>query len=150
MLAVILLSWLPGVRAALLAPIPRPWEPYQALVERLESWAQPGDLVLLRAPPSGVVGVARYLKHDISLASWVTQLGTREVPADLELLLRGRRRVALATIHDLGPDERLEPWLLAHARLFGREKFRSSRAEVLYFGAANGEDFFPGQSQATR
>ena len=86
-----------------------------------------------------MVGVARYLKREIPLASWVGQLGTREVPADLEHLLRGRRRVAVATIHVLDAPNQIEPWLRAHARLAGRETFRSSRAEVLYFEPANGD-----------
>jgi hypothetical protein len=89
--------------------------------------------------PSGVVGVARYLKREIPLASWVSQLGTREVPADLEHLLRGRRRLALARIHTVDAPGQVEPWLKAHARLVGRETFRSSRAEVLYFAPASGD-----------
>ena len=142
-LGLILLAWLPGVRAALVARAPRPWEPYQQLAARLESWARPGDVVLVRSIPSGVVGVARYLKTDIPLVSWVTQLGTREVPADLERLLQGRRRAAVATIHDLGAPGPLDPWLQTHTRLLGHEAFRSSSAEVLYFGPSNGETFFP-------
>jgi hypothetical protein len=149
-LGIVLLAWLPGTRATVVATAPRPWEPYPELAARLESWARPGDVVLIRSVPSGVVGVARYLKRDIPLASWVTQLGTRDVPADLERLLRDHHRVAVATIHDLGAPSPLEPWLRAHARPLGRETFRSSRAEVLYFGPANGEAFFPDASQASR
>jgi hypothetical protein len=146
-LGVILLAWLPGTWATVVASAPRPWEPYPEVAARLESWARPDDLVLVRSTPSGVIGVGRYLKTDIPLASWVTRLGTREVPADLERLLRGRRRVAVATIHDLGGPNPLDSWLQAHARLLGRETFPSSRAEVLYFGPANGESFFPSVPQ---
>jgi hypothetical protein len=149
-LGIVLLAWLPGTWATVAATTPRPWEPYPELAARLESWARPGDVVLIRSIPSGVVGVARYLKRDIPLVSWVTQLGTRDVPADLERLLRDHHRVAVATIHDLGAPGPLEPWLRAHARLLGRETFRSSRAEVLYFGPASGEAFFPGASPASR
>jgi 4-amino-4-deoxy-L-arabinose transferase-like glycosyltransferase len=140
-LAVLLLAWLPGTRAIVVASVPRPRQPYRELDARLTSWARPGDVVLVRSIPSGVVGVARYLASNISLASWVGQLGTRQVPADLEQLLRGRRRVALATIHDLGAPNLLEPWLQANARLLGREKFRSSSAEIAYYGPADGETF---------
>lgn len=150
LLSVLLLAWLPGIRAAAAATVPRPRQPYRELDARLESWARPGDIVLVRSIPSGVVGVARYLERDIPLASWVTQLGTREVPADLERLLRGRRRVALATIHNLGAPDPVEPWLRAHARLLGRDAFRDSRAEVLYFGPASGETFFPDAPMAAR
>ena len=150
LLSVLLLAWLPGIRAAAAASVPRPRQPYRELDARLESWARPGDIVLVRSIPSGVVGVARYLKRDIPLASWVTQLGTREVPADLEPLLRGRRRVALATIHNLGAPDDVEPWLRAHARLLGRDTFHDSRAEVLYFAPASGTSFFLDAPMAAR
>lgn len=147
-LTAVLLAWLPGCRAAVAARVPRPWEPYPLLSTRLESWARPADLVLVRSIPSGVVGVARYLKRDIPLAAWVTRLGAREVPADLERLLRGRRRVAVATIHDLSPPGPLDDWLQAHGRLLGRETFRWSRAEVLYYAPSDGDTFF--SSEASR
>jgi uncharacterized membrane protein len=140
-LAAVLLAWLPGFRAAVGARAPRPWEPYPELSAHLESWARPDDLVLVRSIPSGVVGVARYLKRDIPLAAWVDRLGVREVPADAERLLSGRRRVAVARIHDSGPVGPLENWLRTHARLLGRETFRSSSAEVLYFAPADGDTF---------
>ena len=106
-LTVLVLAWLPGVRRVVVASVPRPRQPYRELDARLESWARPGDLVLVHSIPSGVVGVARYLTRDIPLAPWVVQLGTRQVPADLERLLSGRRRVAVATIHHLGATDSL-------------------------------------------
>jgi hypothetical protein len=63
------------------------------------------------------------------------------VPADVERLLHGRRRAAVATIHDLGASHTLEAWLQVNARLLGREKFRSSSAEIAYYGPADGETF---------
>ena len=140
-LAVVLLAWLPGSWVVTAARAPRPWEPYPELSARVAAWARPGDVVLVQSIPSGVVGVARYLKSEIPLASWVTQLGTREVPADVERLLHGRRRAAVATIHDLGASDALEAWLRVNARLLGREKFRSSSAEIAYYGPADGETF---------
>jgi hypothetical protein len=147
-LTVLALAWLPGVWPLITASVPRPRQPYRTLDARLESWAQPGDLVLVHSIPSGVVGVARYLTRDIPLAPWVVQLGTRRVPADLERLLSGRRRVAVATIHHLGATDSLEPWLEAHAHPLGRDTFPKSSAEVLYFGPANGASVFPGPGAA--
>jgi Dolichyl-phosphate-mannose-protein mannosyltransferase len=132
-LGILVLAWLPGAWDIAHATVPRPRQPYLALDARLETWARPGDVVLVRSIPSGVVGVARYLDRDIPLAAWVGQLGTGEVPADLERLLRGRRRVAVATIHDLGAPNTLEPWLRTHARMLGRDTFPASRAEIVYF-----------------
>jgi hypothetical protein len=150
LLGLLLVTWLPGTLAIVVAKVPRPRQPYRELDARLQSWARPGDLVVVRSIPSGVVGVARYLTSDIPVASWVGQLGTREVPADLERLLHGRRRVAVATIHDLGSPNPLQPWLQEHARLLGRETFPASRAEVLYFAPATGEAFFPSAPQASQ
>jgi 4-amino-4-deoxy-L-arabinose transferase-like glycosyltransferase len=149
-LGTVLLTWVPGIRAIAAAKAPRPWEPYSEVAARLESWARPGDVVLVRSIPSGVIGVARYLRREIPLASWVGQLGSRELPADLEHLLQGRRRLAVATIHDLGAPNEIEPWLQMHARLAGRETFPSSRAEVLYFEPANGETRRFDAARATR
>jgi 4-amino-4-deoxy-L-arabinose transferase-like glycosyltransferase len=144
----LLLAWLPGNREGVVKRVPRPWEPYTVLDARLEAWVRPNDLVLVNSIPSGVLGVARYLRPDIPIASWVSQLGTREVPADLEQLLHGHRRVAFVKIHRLDGSDAPEKWLRAHARLLGRETFRRSSAEVLYFGPAQGQTFFPAAPSA--
>ena len=125
------------------ASVPRPRQPYRELDSHLESWAQPGDLVLVHSIPSGVIGVARYMTGDIPLAPGSSQLGTRQVPADVERLLSGRRRVAVATIHHLGATDSLESWLETHARALGRDTFPKSSAEVLYFAPPNGATVFP-------
>ncbi|HET9039368.1 MAG TPA: glycosyltransferase family 39 protein [Gemmatimonadales bacterium] len=147
-IAVLLLAWLPGARAVAFARVPRPRQPYRDLDARLAGWARPGDVVIVRSIPSGAVGVARYLERDIPLAPWVVQLGTRRVPADVGRLLAGRRRVAVATIHNLGATDSLEPWLEIHARPLGRDTFPDSHAEVRYFAPAGGATAFPGAPAA--
>jgi 4-amino-4-deoxy-L-arabinose transferase-like glycosyltransferase len=141
-LGALLLAWLPGTWRTATARVPRPWEPYPQLAAQLASWARPGDVVLVRSIPSGVIGVARYLEREVPVASWVTRLGTRRVPADLERILRGRQRAALVTIHAAGARDPVDPWLRAHERLVGHETFRHSSAEVLYFAPASGGTFF--------
>ena len=149
-LAVLVFAWLPALRAIATAPVPRPRQPYRELDAHLTAWARPGDLVVVRSIPSGVIGVARYLGTDIAMASWVGQLGTRPAPTDVERLLHGRRRVAVATIHNFDDSHSPLPWLQAHARLLGVESFPSSRAEVRYFGPATGETFGPDVPLASR
>ncbi|MGH2373602.1 MAG: glycosyltransferase family 39 protein [Gemmatimonadales bacterium] len=145
-LSALLLAWLPG-SPAILSRAPRPSEAYREVGARLESRARPDDVVLVQSTPPGVIGVARYLRRDIPLASWVAALQGRRVPADLQLLLGARSRVALVKIHDVGGTVRAEPWLLAHTRLLGREVFHSSpRVQVLYFGPSDGDTFFPERS----
>jgi hypothetical protein len=150
LLGLLLVAWIPGAWKVAAARVPRPNQPYTVLDARLEAWARPGDVVLVRSIPSGVVGVARYLTHDIPIVAWVTQLETRRVPADLQRILRGRRRVALVTVHALGTSDPVGPWLSANARLLGRETFRRSTAEIQYFAPARGEVFFPGSEVAVR
>lgn len=141
-LAAILLAWLPGTWSILSNP-PRRWEPYRDIDAHLAAWAGPGDLVLVHSIPSGVIGVARYLKSDVDFASWVAALHVRSMPADLQLLLAGRARVALVKVHDLGEPSPPESWLTAHARLIRRDEFPDARAEILYFEPSAGGSFFP-------
>jgi uncharacterized membrane protein len=150
MLAAVLLAWLPGTWKAARARVPRPNEPYTLLGRRLDAWAAPGDVVLVRSIPSGVIGVARYLKTDVPMVAWVAQLGTRRSPADLQRVLRGRRRVAVASIHTVGADDPVGPWLRANARLLGRDTFPWSNAEILYFAPLEGETFFASTDIARR
>ena len=149
-LAALVIAWVPGIRSVVAAQVPRPWEPYRELDARLASWARPGDVVIVHSTPSGVVAVARYLPPHIPLVSWVVQLGTRRIPADLERVLSGRRRVAVATIHNLGATDSLVPWLDVNARPLGRDSFPRSRAEVRYFGPADGAAVFRVVTGATR
>jgi hypothetical protein len=148
-LSAIQLAWIPGGWANL-STVPRPWEPYRTLDADLDAWARPGDLVLIHSLPSGVIGVARYLKRDIPLASWVAQLGTRDMPDDLEHLLDGRRGVALVKIHYAGAAAPAEAWLRTHARLLGQTGFRSSSAEILYFAPSGGDTFVAGPPEPPR
>jgi 4-amino-4-deoxy-L-arabinose transferase-like glycosyltransferase len=139
-LSALLLAWLPG-GLALAKGDPRPWEPYRRIGARLMSWAQPGDVVVVHSIPAGVVGLARYVKRDIPIVSWVEPLGLRHVPSDLHPLLAGNRRVALVKVHDLHRPSPVEPWLREHARLIRRDTFKGSGAEVLYFEPLNGSTF---------
>ena len=85
--------------------------------------------------------MARYVRRDIPIASWVVGLGLRQVPADLQLLLTGHRRVALVKIHYLHLPSPAEAWLQEHARLVRRDTFPQSGAEVLYFEPSDGTTF---------
>ena len=139
----ILIAWAPGARKTAFRRVSRPWEPYPQLAARLDAWASADDLILLRSIPSGAVGVARYLERDLPVAPWVTRLGVRRVPDDVERLLQGRRRVALVKIRNFG-DDSLESWLRAHAQVLGRDTFRRSSAEVLYLAPSPPQGSFAG------
>lgn len=129
-LVLLVAAWAPGLRAVF-GSDGRAWEPYRQVAAELGAWAGPGDLVLVHAIPSGVLGIARYLDADLPMAAWVGQLGRRRVPEDLDALLAGRARVALIRIHDVGEPAPEEAWLRAHATLL-RERRRAGAA-IVYF-----------------
>ena len=120
--ALILAAWSAGLWPIVVHRA-RPGAAYRALDASLEARTRPGDLVLVHSVPSGVIGTARYLDRPLSMASWIAPLGLRAVPRDLELLLRGRRRVALVQVHNLAQPAPAYPWLQAHARLVRREVY---------------------------
>ncbi|MGH8571482.1 MAG: glycosyltransferase family 39 protein, partial [Gammaproteobacteria bacterium] len=132
-LMLLLFAWQPTVRGFFSGPC-RPWEPYREVAARLAVWAEASDLIIVHSIPSGVLGVARYLNTNAALASWIVQLGQRQVPEDMGALVFGRRKVALAKIHALGEPSPAEAWLLRHATLGRRDTLNvDPLAEVLYF-----------------
>jgi hypothetical protein len=145
-LAAIVAVWLPGAkdnRANVQRPV---YGQYLRIDRQLKSWARPDDVVLVHSIPTGVIGVARYLRPDIRLGSWIVPLGVRRVPEDLELLLAGCRRVAFVRAHFLHSGNPGEQWLRAHARLVRRDTYYRRTAEVLYFEPMDGKTFFPDAS----
>ena len=163
--ALVLLAWTAGAWP-ILAHRARPGAAYPALDAELGAWAGPSDLVVVHSIPSGLIGMARYLDHDVPMASWIAPLNLRRVPDDLELLLRGRRRLALVQVHNLAQPAPAEPWLRAHARLVRRVIYDGAAdrltadttalspqllaalrehklIEIFYFAPASGETFLP-------
>lgn len=120
--ALVLLAWTAGLWP-ILAHRARPGAAYPTLAAELSAWAGPDDLVLVHSIPSGVIGLSRYLRPDVPVASWIAPLGLRRVPDDLERLLQGRRRLALVQVHNLAEPAPAEPWLREHSHLTRRELF---------------------------
>lgn len=130
-LLLILVAWLPGIRDSFTNPS-RAWEPFPEVGASITAWASPDDLIIVHSIPSGVLGVARYLGADVSIASWVVQLKRRRVPDDLKELTANRPRVALVKVHDLGEPSPAETWLRENARLDRRDIMHNS-TKILYF-----------------
>jgi 4-amino-4-deoxy-L-arabinose transferase-like glycosyltransferase len=137
-LLAILLGWSSGVRAILFLPA-RQLEPYREVAASLSATVSSGDLVLVHAIPSGVLGIARYLTDATMVASWVGQLGQRRVPADVEALTEGRAKVAVVRIHEVGEPAPEESWLRDHARLVNESRRMAARLSV--FEPRAGERF---------
>jgi uncharacterized membrane protein len=130
-LLLVLLAWLPALLNIFTAPS-RPWVLYPRLAARLEAWAQPSDLIIVHSIPSGVLGVARYLRTHTPLASWIVQLGQRRIPDDMDTLLEGRCRVALVKTHYLYKPSPAEAWLREYATLDRQDRLHPF-TEILYF-----------------
>lgn len=112
-------------------------EPFREIGAYLRQRAEPADLILVHSIPSGVAGVARYAERfgdpeqrGPAFASWVGQLGSRQVPADIERLTATQRRVFLVKIHEVGTPTPQEAWLRARARLVGRKRFEAGTVLV--------------------
>jgi hypothetical protein len=118
-LALMLLAWVPGLRAGLRRGM-RSWEPYRSIDTELRRSTRPGDLLLVHATPSGVLGIARYLDPATPMTSWVGQLGNRRVPDDIARLLDRHGRVVLVRIHDVNEPAPEEAWLRANATVLGQ------------------------------
>jgi hypothetical protein len=69
--------------------------------------------------PSGVIGLSRALTRELPFLVWIEPLGLRR-PDELPRLLRGRRRVALVQVHNVGLASPAERWLREHGRLTDR------------------------------
>src|SRR5262249_12615215 len=67
-------------------------------------------------------------------------LGVRRVPDSLRTLARGRRKIFLVRVHDVGQPAPEEDWLRRHARLVGEDRLQV--ASILTFVPADGDAFF--------
>lgn len=119
--------------AELLSTSNRQAEPYREIAESINASSGPSDLVLVHSIPSGVLGIARYLRPDVRVASWVGQLQQRRVPDDVTALTEGASRVVLVTIHEVGAPAAEEAWLRAHATVV--EERQQNAGRIVIFAA---------------
>lgn len=111
----------------------KPSEPFPLIAADLEAHLDTTDLIIVNSNPSGVLGVARYMKQEIPIASWVAPLGVRQFPEDLIRLVDGRCRVGLVTVHAEPGAWPPEVWMRKHAVPDGETRFAFSRARILYY-----------------
>jgi len=94
-------------------------------------------LILIHSIPSGFISIARYVQGPAPVASWIEQLGNRQVPGSLRSLARGRTSVVFVKVHEAGSLDPEADWLRAHANV-------SRQARV---GLVNVTDFRPRGSE---
>jgi hypothetical protein len=144
LLVLILLSWAPNLWRFYRAP----WRNASALCEIAGAASlnnQPSDLVLVHSIPSGVVGIAHYFNGPAAMASWVGQLGTRQMPESLRSLAAGRKRILFIKVHEVGEPAPEEEWLRANAVVFHEIRLgitsRLVSATLVDFRPKNSETF---------
>ena len=96
--AFLVLAWSPAIRPMYLGPS-RPWDPFPEIAAAIEQPAVKPSLIIIDSIPSGVIGVSRYLHSEIPVASWVVQLGQRQMPIAMTNLVAERCRVSLVKVH---------------------------------------------------
>jgi 4-amino-4-deoxy-L-arabinose transferase-like glycosyltransferase len=116
-LILIALLWSPRM-SNLLAENARCASPYREVGADLSAQLQPGGVVIVQSIPSGVLGVARYSRPDLEIASWVERLRERE-NEDLARTIEGRGQVILVRAHEVWMDDRVENLLRASCRFVG-------------------------------
>ena len=119
---------------------------YPMVAKLLARDVSESDLILVHSIPSGVTGIARYLKHELApethvrFASWVGQLGQRRVPEDLETFAAGCSRIILVRTHEAGEPAPEQSWLEEHAMLVGVKRIHGTT--LRYFTPRQSTVFF--------
>jgi hypothetical protein len=138
MLSLIILAWLPNL-ATIYEGGSRKAQPFSEIAEAISSDDGPSQLILAHSIPSGVLGIARYVNGSAPLASWIGQLGERQVPDSIHALVAGRPRIRFVRVHDVGQPAPEEDWLREHAKVFS--EMRLGRAVIVDFRPKNSEQF---------
>jgi 4-amino-4-deoxy-L-arabinose transferase-like glycosyltransferase len=137
-LLLIVLAWVPRL-ATIYQKSSRNGPPISKIARAVSSNVSPSDLILVHSIPSNVLGVARYASGPAALASWVGQLGTRQVPESLHALAVSRQRILFVRWHDLGQPAPEEDWLRANAVIFQERHLDSAR--IIDFRPKNSGQF---------
>jgi hypothetical protein len=146
-LALVLACWLPGWKE-LFANTARNALPLREIAAELDVRAGERDVVLLHSIPSGVLGVARYMRGRAAIGAWIGQLGGRRMPESCDALLAGRAKAFLVIVHTVGEPAPEEVYLRASARVVRDDRRQSAR--IIEFAPRTGERFATSAQSARR
>jgi 4-amino-4-deoxy-L-arabinose transferase-like glycosyltransferase len=138
MLVLIVLAWAPNI-LIIYRTQSRSWSPIREISRAASVNSAPTDLILVHSIPSGVLGIARYADGPVTLASWVGQLGMRQVPESIRKLAAGRTRIVFVKVHEVREPAPEEDWLRANAMVFRERRLASGR--IVDFRPINSETF---------
>jgi Dolichyl-phosphate-mannose-protein mannosyltransferase len=137
-LILIVLAWMPNL-VSLYHSESRALRPIREMSRVASKNSSSSDVILVHSVPSGVLGIARYFNGTAGLASWVGQLGIRQVPQSLQSLIHGRARIVFVKVHPVGEPAPEENWLRANALVSRETQFRVG--EVVEFRPRHSERF---------
>jgi Dolichyl-phosphate-mannose-protein mannosyltransferase len=138
MLSLIILAWFPNL-VTIYEGAARKAQPFSEIADAISSNGSPSQLILAHSIPSGVLGIARYSNDSAALASWVGQLGKRQVPDSIHALVAGRSRIRFVRVHEVGQPAPEEDWLRKHAEV--ASEMRLGSAVVVDFRPKDSEHF---------
>src|SRR5262249_12809810 len=137
-LSLIILAWSPNL-VSIYQAASRREQPLSEVAHAVSSGGSPSELILVHSIPSGVLGIARYANGSAALASWVGQLGERQVPDSIDALVAGRTRIRFVRFHDVMQPAPEEDWLRENAEVLSEMRFGEAR--VVDFGPKDSEQF---------
>lgn len=139
LLAPILTVWL-GSNWAMVREPARAWQPFPEIAEQLDRGTTSRDVVIVRSIPSGVIGIARYMRGDTPIISWVESLRATDAVADLKRVVPATCRIAMIRIHDaMQGDDPAEPWLIENTILLAEDWGSDYYFRVLFFRGERGD-----------
>ena len=142
-LVLIATAWAPGIRD--LYAKEADWEQFREVASMVDADAP--DVIIVHSIPSGVLAVARYMRTETPVASWVGHLGQRRVPEDVEALTVGAGRVVLVKVHALGAPASQETWLRANAEPSGETTVQDATIVRFVMG---GRERLPAPARTSR
>ena len=104
-------------------------QPFSEIASHIDEHATPGDVVIVRSIPAGVLALTRYMKTETPVLSWVEQSGVHG-EKDLERVMQSFCRIVLLSIHSVDRNT-VEPFLRAHSSNVTEVQVRD--VPVLYF-----------------
>ena len=137
-LSLIICAWSPSLVSIYQAPS-RIAQPLAHVARTVSSESIPSELILVHSIPSGVLGIARYANGSAALASWVGQLGERQVPNSIRALVEGRTLIRFVRFHEIGQPAPEEDWLRENAEVVREILF--DRVLVVDFRPRDSERF---------
>lgn len=128
-IGVILVFWVLGDWQVFLCAS-RSYAPFTEIAHRIDAESPPPDLLVVHSLPSCILGLARYLRSNPPIFSWVEQLQQRTVPVDITRVAAGRHKVILVNIHEVGESGPEEYWLAAHSLRTHSENLEDAKLDI--------------------